>query len=155
MKLNRKFALILAFLTAGSVLLTGCVGEDELDLDNGTGIIEPSGAADEEGDNQESVTDENDMDQNSENEESSSMNDESEKFNLFNGILKAINMDEGTITVENETDGQMVLTLNENSQIIEGDSPISFDDLEKNVGTNIIAEYDDSKNVITIICSKG
>lgn len=75
-----------------------------------------------------------------------------EDYDIFNGILKEINLNESTVTVENETEGELVLKISENSRIMEGDSAITFDELEKSVGNKVIAEYDEAKNVITLIC---
>jgi hypothetical protein len=155
MILNKKFVLILAILILGSVFLTGCGGEDELDLDSGIGITEPSGTAGEEEEEQEIDTDEKDINQNGESEEETIPNDESEDFDMFKGILKETDKTEGTVTIENEKDGELILEVNETSKIIEGESQITFDDLAENIGSEVIAEYDDLKQLITIICSSS
>jgi len=162
MKLNRKFILVLAILAAGAILLTGCVGEDEFELDGDSGIIDQSDTQDEEGDiPEESNTGEQDTDENGESGETPGVTSETaggnksgmnEDYDIFNGILKEINLNESTVTVENETEGELVLKISENSRIMEGDSAITFDELEKSVGNKVIAEYDEAKNVITLIC---
>jgi len=136
--------------------------EKAKELDGDSGIIDQSDTQDEEGDiPEESNTGEQDTDENGESGETPGVTSETaggnksgmnEDYDIFNGILKEINLNESTVTVENETEGELVLKISENSRIMEGDSAITFDELEKSVGNKVIAEYDEAKNVITLIC---
>jgi hypothetical protein len=145
MALNRKFVLILAILMLGTAFLTGCGEGEEPGPDGGTGITDPSGAAGEEGTDQESDTREEETDPAGEGEE------EKEEAATINGTLKAADGAEGTVTIENETDGELVLEVDDKSRILEGESEITFDDLAENIGSEVIAKYNTQTKVVTVI----
>ncbi|MDD2574232.1 MAG: hypothetical protein WCS98_08285 [Bacillota bacterium] len=145
MALNRKFVMILAILMLGTVFLTGCGDGEETGLDGGTGITDPSDVPGEEGTDLEGDTGEEEIDPAGEGEE------EEEEAATSSGILKAADGAAGTVTIESKTDGELVLEVNDKSKILEGESQITFDDLADNIGSKVIAEYDEQTKVVKVM----
>jgi len=165
MVLSRKILFSAAILMLCTVFLAGCSEMEGLGLDNGTVMTEPSDVSGEKRSGQESSTNAQAgganvqeggisvQEGNTGQGETGQVSEDGEVV-TFSGIIKAIDEEAGTVTIKNEVDGELVLEVNDKSKILEGESQITLSDLADNIGSVVVAEYDNRTKMLTITCAQ-